>query len=483
MNLPFSHRPPRPKVAVIGGMMAYFESIMEPGFRDDRQNHVTEIVHPLQAVCDLTELGLWAEPGDEDPMLRQLQNTAFDVVLLIPTMATPPSRIAALVEKIGLPVVIACGHGLTEVPDSYDMRALCRHSTNVGATMLGAMLRRLSQPVTPILIAGFLDEPEFHGRVTLAVKTAALARRFNGLRIGRLGLPMPGYDHLGLSPEEAKASGFDLIDVPLEDWTARVWEYSATDIQTFGETIFPKLLPSEASFARSPDLDRALRLALALDQLANELALDCGAIACRGPFGDGMENGAISCLATALLAHTGRPFAATGDMITSVAMLIGRTLGGATLYCELDAVDRQKDAFLVANTGEADIAWTPPGGRLEIRDASVHSGRQVPGVVIRQDLTAGPATMLGATIDRTKSERLSLIALDGHTLEPANTALNVTNGWFQTTKRPALLAFEAWANAGATHHGALSPGRLGEATAWLGKLCGFPVTEISSEGS
>lgn len=480
---PFSYRPKRAKVAVIGGMMAYFEPIMPAGFRDQRRAHVAAVTSSLKDEFECIDLGLWADNGDGAAMRQRLEDTPCDVLVLVPTMATPPAEIAALAEASNLPVVILCGHALDHVAADYDMIALCRHSTNVGTTMLGSMLRRLENPIQPILVSGFIDDSDFHDRAQLAVRTAAFAKRMQKLRIARLGAPMDGYDHLGLSAEQAAASGIEIEDIPHAEWAARVAAISDADIRTAIEEILPAILPQKARYSHSTDLNRAMRLALAMERLTTERSVDCGAIACRGPFGDGLENGAISCLATTLLAMTGRPFAATGDMVTAIAMLIGRTLGGATLYCELDALDRGRDAFLVANTGESDIGWCPQDGNFEILDASQHSGRQVPGVVIKHDLTRGPATMLGVTLDLTRSDKLSLIALEGQTLEAPKTKLNVTNGWFQTDLRPAISAFDAWANAGATHHGSLSRGHLGDATRWLGMICGLPVTTITRTGS
>lgn len=462
--------------------MAYFETIMPTGFRDEKRTHVAEVTTSLQTEFELIDLGLWADKGDAAPMTLRLTETPCDALVLIPTMATPPAEIAALAEASGTPVVILCGHTLDHVAEDYDMAALCRHSINVGTTMLGSMLRRLKNPIRPILVTGFVDDPDFHDRAKLAVRTAALARRMHRLKVGRLGAPMAGYDHLGLSHEQAATSGIEIEDIPLSDWTALVTRISEAEISFAANEILPGLLPRRARFSRSTDLDFSMRLALAMDQLATERGLDCGAIACRGPFGDGLKQGAISCLATTLLAATGRPFAATGDMVTAIAMLIGKTLGGATLYCELDAIDRGRDAFLVANTGEADIDWCPQDGVFEILDASENSGRQVPGVVLNHDLSSGPATMLGVTLDLTQSEKLCLIAMEGRTLEPAKTRLKVTNGWFQTDQRPALSAFETWANASATHHGSLSPGHLAEATRWLGMICELPVTTIIRTG-
>lgn len=482
MTAAFSHRAALPRVAVIGGMMAYFELIMASGFRDDRRAHLRELTDGLAGCATLFDLGLWAEAGDEEAIARRLAEARADVLLLAPTMAWPPERIAALAAQSDLPIVLACGHGLDHVGDSFDMRELCRHSQNVGTTMMGAMLRRLAPERPPITLVGFLDDPGFHDRLRQAVMAAALARRYKGLRLGRLGAPMPGYGHVGLTPEEAAAAGFDLVDVPLAEWSERFALVTEAEIAAFSNERLPRLLPRQAVWQNSPDLDRALRMALALDRLADDHALDCGAIACRGPFGDGLPNGAISCLATALCATTGRPFAATGDLVTAVAMWVGRNLGGATLYCKSDAIDRDRDAFLLANTGEGDLAWTASGGRFAIHDASVHSGRAVPGVVLQQDLTSGPATALGFALDTSRSSRLTMIAMEGRTGAPARTALKVTSGWFHADARPAAAAFEAWANAGATHHLALSRGALAEALGWIGRLTDSPVIRITSKG-
>jgi L-arabinose isomerase len=483
MREAFAQDLPTPKLAVIGGMMAYFESIMEPGFRDDRRGHVAAVTRSLAGEFALCDLGLWAAPEDTAPMAQRLAAKPPDLLLLVPTMATPPAGIAALARQAGVPVVIACAHELSQVTDAYDMRELCRHSTNVGAAMLGAMLRRDPAGATPILVSGFLDDPAFHARLRMALRTAALAVQMRGLRIGRLGAPMPGYDHIGLSAEEAAMGGVEVVDIALPDWQARNDAVTEAEIAAFRHDRLPHLLPRQTDWAPSESLDRAIRQALALDRLAQEAALACGSLCCRGPFGVEMPRGAIGCLATSLMTGSGRPFSATGDLVTAIAMLIGKRLGGATLYCELDAVDRSRDAFLVANTGEGDFGWCPPGSRAAIRPAAAHSGREVPGVVLQHELSAGPATMLGVVPDP-QAGSFRLIALEGATPDaPAKTGLKVTNGWFQTALRPATAAFEAWAEAGATHHGALSRGALAEPSRWLARALGYRVAEIAGEGA
>ncbi|WP_421952937.1 hypothetical protein [Pelagibacterium sp.] len=474
----FAFDKPKGRVAVIGGMMAYFESIMPEGFRDDRRGHVGEVLAQLGDEFVLHELGLWADSGDTASIAARLKASRPDALLFVPTMATPPADIAALAQDAGVPVVIACAHGLSQITDDYDMRALCRHSSNVGATMMGAMLSRLNLPRAPIILAGFMDDPDFHARLRMALRTAILSRQLDGLRVGRLGNPMPGYDHVDLDVQEAQMAGVEIVDIPLETWSARYTAVTDSEIAAFKTGRLPQLLPEATQWSETDNFDKAVRMAIALDRTALEYRLDCGSLTCRGPYGVELPGGAIGCLATSLMTGTGRPFSATGDLVTAVAMLIGKALGGATLYCELDAVDRERDAFLVANTGEADFAWVPRNGSVTLRDAAALSGREVPGVVIAHELAEGPATMLGVVPD-IAAGTFRLIALEGETLEPARTSLHVTHGWFRTYRCPAMSAFEDWANAGATHHGALSRGHLAEACRWLGQLTGYATKEIT----
>lgn len=465
------------RVAVIGGMMSYFESIMTPDFRETRRNHVLETVEELRTFCDVVFLGLWAEDADNQAISSQLENHIYDVILLVPTMATPPECLGQIVSRAGVPIVIACGHAVHEIDQSFDMKALCTHSVGVGATMLQSMLSRHSNGQKAILVSGHLDQPSFHRRLGMAVRAGATAYGLKGLRIGKFGEPMPGYAHVGMSTLEANQSGFELVEIPHQDWAEKHAAISERDIEGFIEHDLPNILPSGSTFQTSSQLKNAVRQVLTLDQVVQAYDLDCGAINCRGPFGVGLSSGSISCLATALALKSGHAFAATGDLLTGVAMWIGHQLGGAALYCELDAIDLELDAFLVANTGEADFAWSGVEG-VVLHDASAHSGREVPGIVIEQIITADAATMVGLAPNMDAEKPFSLCTIEGDTLAAKPTKLKVGHGFFRAANGSCNAIFEDWVNTGVPHHGALSRGHLNEAIEWCGKLSGFSTITL-----
>jgi L-arabinose isomerase len=203
-----------------------------------------------------------------------------------------------------------------------------------------------------------------------------------------------------------------------------------------------------------------LRVAVALDRVNVSHGFAAGTINCRGPFGvKNPKIDSLGCLATTLATSRGVPFSCTADVITALAMLVGKRLGGAALYCELDAIDEARDAFLCANTGEGDTDWcgTQPCTAFT---SGASSGRFAPGCSVSQVLRPGPATMIGFTPCPQAAGGFTFIAMEGMVQAPPDVALTVTAAWFQAKQSPMREAMEDWIRAGATHHGALCPGHL-----------------------
>jgi L-arabinose isomerase len=217
-------------------------------------------------------------------------------------------------------------------------------------------------------------------------------------------------------------------------------------------------------------------MAAALQTVISRHGLHAGTLNCRGSFGVGNSQiASLGCLAISHASSSGIPFTCTGDLITAVAMLVGKRLGGAALYCELDAIDEERDAFLCANTGEADLAWCMTAGPCEIFSSGSDSVRFAPGCSVRQTLHPGPATMIGFSPRAGAVGGFILIVMEGEVLERPNLALTVTSAWFRADQQPMRRAMAGWIRSGATHHGSLSPGRLAEPITRLAALLGIGV--------
>lgn len=459
-----------PHVAVAAGYMPFFDEIMPPGYREDRDAYGRAVADKAAAVGRTTYLGLMRDEASGREAGRALAALDADALLLAPTMATPATYLWSVAEPHpDLPVVIFAAHETGEIGPGYDMVELCRHSQNVGALMVGNMLARAGRPF--VVVAGERDDPATLAELRDALAAAALAGRLRRARIGRLGRPLDGYANVDVDPSALReATGVEVVEIGLEEWNATLASVDEADARRVIDATARRAAIDARG--RPRELVAAARMASALEKTARAHGLIAGAMNCRGDFGvSSAVCPSLGCLAVTHAASVGAPFACTGDLITAVAMAIGRTLGGAALYCELDAIDVGRDAFLCANTGEGDFGWSgEDAADCAVFVSGADSGRRAPGCSVRQRLRPGPATMIGFTPRAGAKGGFALIAMEGEVAEPPKVALSVSSAWFRADRRPMRRAFARWAEAGATHHGSLSPGRLADRIALVARF-------------
>ena len=468
---------PRPRIAVVAGYMPFFDEIMPPGYAADREAFGRTAADAVAGTGEVTYLGLVRDHETGASAGRQLAALRPDAVLVVPTMATPAGYLWAVLEpNPDIPVVLWAAHEESEVAASYDMPVLCRHSSNVGALMIGNMLSRHGRRFATVV--GPRDEDAIGAEVRDAVKVAVLAGQLRRARIGRLGEPLDGYLNVDIDPAALRrATGSEIVDVPLEEWQDAIATTSDENARSVLASL-PKGVDLDDR-GRPHDVLAAARLASALAVIADRHRLDAGTLNCRGAFGvANSEIATLGCLAVTHVTSRGVPFTCTGDLPTALAMLAGRRLGGAALYCELDAIDQRRDAFLCANTGEGDFGWRGGTETCKVFASGSDSGRHAGGCSVRHGLKRGPATVIGFTPKADATGGFTFLAMEGETLDPPDVALTVTSAWFRAEMRPMRRAFAAWVDAGATHHASLTPGRHGDSLARLAAALGIGFASI-----
>ncbi len=467
-----------PRIAVAAGYMPFFDEIMPAGYRADRDAYGRSVAEIARTVGDVTYLGLMHDRASGQAAGKALAGLGADAILLAPTMATPAQYLWSVVESNPtLPVVIWAAYETGKISPTYDMVELCRHSQNVGALMTGNMLARAGRPF--VVVAGERDDAATQAELHEALTVAALAGRLKRSRIGRLGRPLDGYSNVDVDAADLEeATGIELVEIGLDEWNETLSSVSPHAI----EAVLGRLRQNaELDDRGQPQaVLAASRMAAALQETAQRHGLCAGAMNCRGAFG--VTNSicpSLGCLATTHATSIGIPFACTGDVITAIAMAAGRGLGGAALYCELDAIDTGRDAFLCANTGEGDYGWSDrDAGSCKIFTSGTDSGRNAPGCSVRQSLRPGPATMIGFTPRAGATGGFVLIAMEGEVEDPPQVQLSVSSAWFRADTRPMRKAFARWAEAGATHHGSLSPGRQARKLELLARFLGIGFERI-----
>lgn len=455
---------PKPSLRI--GLLAlhwgFFDTIMPPDFRREKETISWKVVEFLSAFGRVIYDGLITDEASGRRHGELFREQGVDCVVVFVHMATPGAFPWEALREFKTPILVWNAHLEATIPDSYDMPDLCRKSSNVGVLMLTNVLLRNGRRFE--LVTGVYDDPAPRLRVEAFLRAAAAHARLRHARIGVLGgSPIPGYLDVEVDPIRLeKELGVRCIFYPREVWLEHVEAIASKDAISLA-TEFKRRF--KLINIKKDELERSCRVALALQHWMDEEALDAATINCHtNYFRQEPRVGVVACLAASRSTTAGRPVACTGDILTTIAMLIGKALGAAVLYCECDLIDYQKNAMAMANTGECDYT-------LCHREEDIHvlsnphfgpAGTCGQGACHFLRIAPGAATLIGFSPNAFARGGWSLIAAPGVIRGTIHDRLTVGNCEFEFERQPVVEAFNAWAKAGAAHHGALSTGDLRE---------------------
>jgi L-arabinose isomerase len=436
-----------PRVALVEPYWDFWERSVPFDVRADREAMGQQVRHALDVE--------WVEPE------------AADAALVLQTMATPPAW--TLPELGALPVVVWAAHrGGRSLADGFDHGAITSEGATVGAPMLTSLLVRAGRPFEIVL--GRIDDAEAQGEVASALAGACAAHRLGRARIGRVGRPLDGYDSVDTDDGLLRrATGIELVAIEpaeLRELYLGVGDERVRDLERETRAAYDVEIEGDG-------LERSLRAACAVDDLVARHRLDAGALNCHVPeirFGE--EIGITPCFALGRSTTAGVPWTCVGDVLTAVAMLAGKLLGGAAQYHELEAVDYDTGELVLASSGEFDLGLAPAARpRLIANDWFATDPRR--GACACFSAPAGPATLIGFAQVR---EGYRLIAAQGDFTGRELQATGTANGGFRFAA--GLDGWTAWCRAGASHHSSATPGAFGPRVQALGRFLGVEAVRV-----
>lgn len=470
----------RQRVGVISPYWTLWEHTAGPTFRTDRLALARAVADELAADGAIEAVAVLeidsAEAGAT--VGRTLAAEGVDVVLVVQTMAVPAAwTMAALDELPTVPVVIWALHETGLIDGSFDHGSITTQGATVGAPMLSNLLSRADRPFELILARrGDLDA---RARVGEALRLAGIARGIGRSRLGRIGRPLEGYAHVDVDDAALHAAtGIELALVDPDEVVARFREVADADV-----TALEADVRRDWTFELEPlpdDLDRSLRVALALETVVDAHGLDGGAFNCHVPqFRFGEPIGIAPCWALGRLTTAGRPFTCTGDIVTAVAMLTTKRLGGAAVYHEIEAIDYATGEVVIANSGEHDLAWLAPGSRPRLRPNGWFCGRDAHcGVCAVLEAPAGPATLVGFTPHPRARGGFRYAVARGELTSRVFPETGTVNGAFRFAEGSVEAAWARWASTGVNHHSSATPGDVSEAVATVARHLGVEAVIV-----
>ena len=226
---------------------------------------------------------------------------------------------------------------------------------------------------------------------------------------------------------------------------------------------------------------RSLAGAAALEALDDELGVVAGAMNCHvGDLRFGSDVGVTPCYGLGRETSRGIPWACAGDVLTAIAMLVGKRLGGAALYHEVEVIDFDTDEVAIANSGEHDLAWCPAGERPRLQPNPWYADDPLTGACVWFELPPGPASLIGFTPHAAEPSGYRFVVAEGHITERLLPHSPTVGGVFRFAGDAGVAeSWRAWAAAGVNHHSSCSPGHLADDVATVARYLGVGCTQVS----
>lgn len=462
-------------IGLLSPYFGLFDEAMPLGFRDDRRDHADKVRDLLRDFGDVVFPGMVDSDEAAISVGEQLSDRKLDVIVCAPTMAAPPSYTWEVLKRVNrAPVVILGIQESQRVPSDYDTEEATRRSLPVGVVMTTNVLVRQGFPF--ISVIGSWDHPDLSRRIEAAMLGAVAASKVRGARLLAVGSPIDGYSDIEVSAEDLSRLEIEVVDVSAQ----RLGDvFDSIESEAVEEEAIVAQSSSVASAVEGDVLRRSVRLTCALRELCVGENVAGGAVNCHGDhLRWNPQVGITACLGVSRLTEEGRPFACTGDIPTSIALILGKQVAGAALYCELYQLDLAEDWILVANGGEGDLSMRDRDRPVRLLPEDHYMGIEGPGTAVAFSLPEGPATLFSLTPLPAAAGGWRLIVAQGAIVGSEHESMEGPNGMFRFDSGDVESAYRRWCEAGATHHAALLPGHQARPLRDSSHLLGIEIVEV-----
>jgi L-arabinose isomerase len=468
---------PRPRAALVLPFWSFWEHSVSYPLRAEREALLEHARAALEDTIEIAVCAVVASREDGEALARTALAADCEVLIALQTMAVPPAYASAALDALpSIPVVVWTAHRYERVAADFSHGDITTEGATVGTPMLTNVLVRRGRPF--VLVAGRIDDPAAQARVGAAARAGAVASGLRRARIGHVGQPIDGYDCVVADPVRLHAAtGIELVAIEPSEVRERYLSITPARVESL-EQETRSIFTIDAS-AEGETLARSLRAACAIEDLVRDHRLDAGAMNCHVPeIRLGPAVGIAPCFGLGRSTSAGVPWTCVGDVVTAVAMLTTRRLGGAALYHELESLDYETGELVVANSGEHDLAFCDPAERPTLRQNDWFLGDPVVGACACFGAPTGPASLVAFTELDAPVAGYRFIVAEGEFTATRWPATGTPYAAFRFDHRPAPEAWERWARAGANHHSSATPGAYGEAIAQVAAFLGVEAIRV-----
>ncbi len=467
----FGRRPTRIGL-VSGGLGAYWPQF--PNLKPQLEASVRFVTARFEAFdAEVIDAGFVSDPTDSVRAAEVLRSADCDLVVIFVATYLTSSMVLPIAQRVHAPVLCLDMQPSEKMDHStFDTGEWLAYCGQCPIPEIANVFRRSGIEFRSV--SGHLHHERAWARVGRWIHAADVRARLRNARHGLMGHLYPGMLDVSTDLTTVSATFGSHVEVlEFDDLRERV-------LTVDGDAIDERIALAESIFTfdesiDSEDLRWAAQVSVGLDRLVSDFDLDTLAYYHRGLAGELHERlGAAMILGASLLTARGIPVAGEYELRTSIAQLVGQTLGGGGSFTEIQALNFEDGVVEMGHDGPAHLQVSERDPLL--RGLGVFHGKRGWGVSVEFDVAHGPVTTLGLAQDRDGSYALVTSqgsVVDGPLLEIGNTTSRVD---FDMDPGEWV---DAWSQTGIGHHWAVCVGHLADDVAATADLLGLEHRSVA----
>lgn len=436
---------------VAGGLAAYWPQFpnLLPQLQDSTR-YVRERLGGLDA--EVTDAGFVSDAVEARAAAEVLRREDLDLLVIFVTTYLTSSMVLPIAQRANAPVLLIDLQPDTKMDherfDTGDWLAFCGQCS---IPEIGNVFRRAGIEMRSV--SGHLRQDSAWARIELWVNAASVRKVLREARHGVMGHLYPGMLDVSTDPTSVSVQFGSHVEVlEFDDLRVRVEEVTERQVQD-------RMAQARETFeldgsVNNDDFAWGARVSVGLDRLVADFDLDSLAYYHRGLNGEEHERlGAGMILGASLLTARGVPAAGEYELRTSIAQLVGQTVGAGGSFTEIQALNFDDGVVEMGHDGPADLGIS---GRVPmLRGLGVYHGKRGWGVSVECEARHGPVTTFG--LGQQADGSFVFIASEGDVIDGPLLKIGNTTSRVDFGRDPGQWV-DDWAQTGIGHHWALTSG-------------------------
>ncbi len=408
---------------------------------------------------------------------RALARGGIDVAVVVTTIAVFASiPWAALRELSAAPILIWNVQQIESVTQGYSMVEIVRNTGQIGTQALANTLLREGRPFK--VVTGVEHSAQMRERLRRLFGVVRTALALRSARLLAVGEGFPGMTDIAMDESYlSKHLGASVQRISSAELTRA---YVTADSGRVGREQEELSLASGVRDLTADEMERSVRLSVALQSLVDEHGADAGSVNCHmGNCLRNLEIGIAACYSLGVQNSRGRPFTCTGDLPTALAMLLLKNLTGVAMYTEVQVMDEKRQAVVIANSGEGEEQIRHAGARCRVIGNTNFKGVHGRGASFVYSLKPGPATLVSLTPTPNGTKPFRVIVAEGEILDEPLPDAGALAGFFRFRGTTLHDGYTRWLEAGPVHHAATSTGHWAAKIRDVGEMLNFEFVGVN----